>query len=561
VRFDRALQVVDAHAAGEPGRVVVGGVLDVPGSTMFDKMVHLREHGDELRLRLLREPRGYPAMCANVILPPTRPEADAGFVIMEQVEYPGMSGTNTICVVTVLLETGMLPMVEPVTELTLEAPAGLIRVRAVCRDGKVTRDLPEHARLAVHLDAPVEVPTLGRSPSTSPGGGMWYAIAEAERFGLRLTPDEGRDIVRITELVKAAAREQLPVVHPEQPGFAGVSIGQLSGPPHAAGSDRRNVVTVSTRERVWDRPATWTGVIDRSRAALGPARRWRRSGPGPRADQPFVHEDLGATFTGRLVRRRGSAHAAVVPELTGGVDHQDADILVDRPVPEFTVGDLGDRTATGPRRRSSRPLDVARGIRPVPAQRQRRPAGICAAKARTRQPGHGHARDDRVQRHDQRRAPRPLPDVATVVVDANAVLVQLGMGDGAERWMFERFGSGLGALARGLRDGRLRQWLTDGLVVIADDEPVELVEVAELAEGPRAGVAELLYHRRGVALAPLDERLPRRRIRRADIGTVTATPDRGASVSRRPGAWSSSSASARRPRATPHAGRPFETRP
>jgi proline racemase len=122
MRMSRVIQAVDAHACGEPGRVIVGGVLDVPGATMFDKMQHLRQHGDGLRKLMLREPRGYPALCCNVILPPTRPEAEAGFVIMEQVEYPGMSGTNTICVATVLLETGMVPMVEPFTELTWRRP-------------------------------------------------------------------------------------------------------------------------------------------------------------------------------------------------------------------------------------------------------------------------------------------------------------------------------------------------------------------------------------------------------------------------------------------------------
>ena len=104
--------------------MIVGGVLDVPGKSMYEKMAHLQAHADGLRKRMLREPRGYPAANCNLILPPTRPEADAGFVIMEQVEYPGMSGTNTICVTTALLETGMVPMREPVTELTLEAPAG-----------------------------------------------------------------------------------------------------------------------------------------------------------------------------------------------------------------------------------------------------------------------------------------------------------------------------------------------------------------------------------------------------------------------------------------------------
>ena len=102
MRLARMLQAVDVHAAGEPGRVVVGGVLDVPGATMFEKAQHLEHHGDWLRKLMLNEPRGYPALCANVILPPTNPAADAGYVIMEHMEYPGMSGSNTICVATAL---------------------------------------------------------------------------------------------------------------------------------------------------------------------------------------------------------------------------------------------------------------------------------------------------------------------------------------------------------------------------------------------------------------------------------------------------------------------------
>src|SRR5205807_6820720 len=131
------ITAVDAHAAGEPGRVITGGVLAVPAATMFDKMEHLRAHADHLRLRMLREPRGYPAANCNLILPSNHPEADAGFVIMEQTEYPPMSGTNTICVVTVLIETGMVPPIEPVTRLQLETPAGLIAVEAEVRNGKV----------------------------------------------------------------------------------------------------------------------------------------------------------------------------------------------------------------------------------------------------------------------------------------------------------------------------------------------------------------------------------------------------------------------------------------
>src|ERR1700677_4545717 len=136
MRFSSMITAVDAHACGEPGRVITGGVLDVPGATMFEKKCWLQTHADHIRLRMLREPRGYPAANCNLILPPTIPGADAGFVIMEQVEYPPMSGTNTICVVTVLIETGMVLAVEPVTKLTLETPAGMISVEAEVRDGR-----------------------------------------------------------------------------------------------------------------------------------------------------------------------------------------------------------------------------------------------------------------------------------------------------------------------------------------------------------------------------------------------------------------------------------------
>jgi proline racemase len=322
MRLSSVIQAVDAHACGEHGRVITGGVLDVPGRTMFDKMCHLRDHADDLRKRMLREPRGYPAANCNLILPPTHPDADAGFVIMEQVEYPGMSGTNTICVTTVLLETGMLPMREPVTELTLETPAGLIRVRADCAEGKVRRVTFRNVpAFAAYLDRTIEVPQLGSVVVDVAYGGMFYVIAEAEPFGLRLTPDEGRDIVRIGEMIKAAAREQLPVVHPEQPGFEGITIAQLSGPPSGPHADRRNAVIVSTGELDWTRPSTWTGAIDRSPCGTGTcAKMAALHAKGQLGlQQDFRHEGvLGTVFTGRLVEQtRVGDYPAVVPTLAG----------------------------------------------------------------------------------------------------------------------------------------------------------------------------------------------------------------------------------------------------
>ena len=169
MRFASMIHAVDVHACGEPGRVIVGGMPHVPGDTMFAKAQYLERNLDHIRKRMLNEPRGQPPLCCNVVLPPCHPDADIGFVIMEHVEYPGMSGSNTICTATAILETGILPMIEPVTTFTMEAPAGLIAIRAECLDGKVTsvtfRNVPA---FAVALDRPVEVPTLGRSTSTSP---------------------------------------------------------------------------------------------------------------------------------------------------------------------------------------------------------------------------------------------------------------------------------------------------------------------------------------------------------------------------------------------------------
>jgi proline racemase len=322
MRLARMIQAVDAHAAGEPGRVIVGGVLDVPGATMFEKMRHLAEHGDALRRGMLCEPRGYPAANCNLVLPPTHPDADAGFVIMEHVEYPAMSGTNTICTATVLLETGMLPMTEPVTEITLEAPAGLIRIRAECAGGKVKsitfRNVPA---FAVHLDRKIEVPQLGTVTVDVAWGGMFYAIADARAFGLTLTPDEGRDIVRVTEMIKAAAREQIPVTHPEQPGFTGITIAQLSGPPSRADAHMKNAVTVSTGDLDWSKPSTWTGVIDRSPCGTGTCARMAtlRARGLLALHEDFRHEGiLGTIFTGRLVEEtRVGPYPAVVPTLSG----------------------------------------------------------------------------------------------------------------------------------------------------------------------------------------------------------------------------------------------------
>lgn len=349
MRLSGMITAVDAHAGGEPGRVIVGGVLDVPGRTMFDKKRYLETEADWLRRRMLREPRGYPGLCCNLVLPSRHPEAAAGFVIMEPTEYPPMSGSNTICVATVLLETGMVPVGEPVTELALEAPAGLIRVRAEVANGKVTAVTFENVpAFATHLDAAVEVPGLGTVRVDVAYGGMFYVLVDAAPFGLRLTPDEGRDIVRLGEQIKASAREQLPVEHPENPEIRGVTIAELTAPPIGAGADGRNAVVLSTAASDPNRPDSWTGVLDRSACGTGTCARMAvlhaRGQLGLGAD--FRHEGvLGTVFTGRLMREtRVGPYPAVVPTITGRAWISAISQYVldaEDPFPEgFTVADI-----------------------------------------------------------------------------------------------------------------------------------------------------------------------------------------------------------------------------
>ncbi len=316
------LSAVEAHAEGEPGRVITGGLPPIPGETVFDKMCWLRDNRDDLRKLLLREPRGYPALCCNLIVPACDPAADAGFIIMEQTEYPPMSGSNTICVTTVLLEGGILPMTEPVTRLTLETPAGLITVEAACEDRKVTqvrfRNVPA---FAVALDAEIDAPGLGSMTVDIAWGGMFYVMADADRLGISLEAENGAEIARVSEALRHAAAEQLPVAHPDNPKITGPTISYLFGAPVADGTDGRGAATVSTGKFDPVRPQDAAGILDRSpcgtatcaRMAVLHARGKLRPG------EPFVNAGpLGTTFSGVIEKTtQVGPYAAIVPSIAG----------------------------------------------------------------------------------------------------------------------------------------------------------------------------------------------------------------------------------------------------
>ncbi len=260
MRWQRTVTVVGAHAEGEIGRVIVGGVLPPPGATMFERMKYLETKGDDLRQMLLFDPRGGVTVSMNLVLPPCDSRADVGLIIMESRHYVPMSGSNTICTVTVLLETGMILMREPETVIVLDTPGGLVRVTAACHNGKCERVTFRNVPSFVFaLDRSVEVQGLGTVKVDVSYGGMIYAIVDAAELGFAIERSEARDLVAVGERIKAAAAEQVPAVHPENAEIHTINQTLFAGPlaDSPEGKTARNAVIVSP------------GRIDRSPCGTG----------------------------------------------------------------------------------------------------------------------------------------------------------------------------------------------------------------------------------------------------------------------------------------------------
>ncbi|HEX7073597.1 MAG TPA: proline racemase family protein [Hyphomicrobiaceae bacterium] len=293
MRSKRVITVVGCHAEGEVGDVITGGVLPPAGATMLEKKLTMEREHDHIRRMLIQEPRGSVARHVNLIVPPTRKDAHAGAIIMEPTEYPPMSGSNTMCITTVLLETGMVPMQEPETRLRLDMPGGPVDVVAECRDGKcLSVTISNVPSFAAKLDAPLEIEGHGTIHVDIAYGGMFYAIADARALGFAVEPHEARDLAILGEKIRIAAREQHEIVHPEFPDIRGVSIVQFACPFAEPNAVVRNTCIVSPGRS--DRSPTGTGTSARM-AALH-ARGLLEVGQG------ITHESIiGSRFEGRIV--------------------------------------------------------------------------------------------------------------------------------------------------------------------------------------------------------------------------------------------------------------------
>lgn len=305
-----SINVVGCHAEGEIGDVIVGGVLPPSGKTMMERMINMEADHDHIRQLLICEPRGSVARHVNLIVPPINPECAAGAIIMEPTEYVPMSGSNTICVATVLLETGMVPMQEPVTTFKLDMPGGIIEVTAECADGKCRSITFKNApAFAERIDAVLEVEGLGTIKIDVAYGGMFFGIVDAKSLGFEIKPDESRDLAILGEKVRKAAREQFDVVHPQFPNVRGVSIVQFAMPYEGSGKVTRNTCIVSPGRS--DRSPTGTGTS--ARMAVLQAR-----GQMGKGDTLIHASIIGSTFTGKILDvRQENGVTSIIPQIMG----------------------------------------------------------------------------------------------------------------------------------------------------------------------------------------------------------------------------------------------------
>ncbi len=311
MRSTRIVHVVECHAEGEVGNVIVAGVAPPPGETLWDKSRWLDRDG-ELRNFVLNEPRGGVFKHVNLLLPAVDRRAEFGFIVMEPEHTPPMSGSNSMCVATVLLDSGMIAMREPVTEFNLEAPGGLVAVRACCAEGKAQSiEIENVASFADRLGAPLEVDGLGSLTVDTAYGGDSFVIVDAAALGFEIRPDEAADLAANGARITAAANEQLGFAHPENPDWAHISFCQFAAP-----LGEEDGVPVSRNAVAID-----PGKLDRSPCGTGCSARMAvlHARGELRAGEPLIGRSIiDSRFDCRVVAEtRVGARPAIVPAIRG----------------------------------------------------------------------------------------------------------------------------------------------------------------------------------------------------------------------------------------------------
>jgi proline racemase len=308
---NRVIHIVGCHAEGEVGDVIVGGVAPPPGDTLWEQSRFLARD-DALRSFVLNEPRGGVFRHVNLLVPPKDPRAQMGWIIMEPEDTPPMSGSNAICVATVLLNTGILPIQQPQTKLILEAPGGVIEVTATCTDGRAKHIRVTNVPSFVdRLDAYLEVPGIGTLRVDTAYGGDSFVIVDAQQLGFAIRQDEARSIAEMGVRITHAANEQLPFQHPENSDWRHISFCQMAGPLESHDGVLSGANAVAIRPGKIDRSPCGTGCS--ARMAVLHARGLLKVG------EKFIGRSIiGSRFDCTLEREvRLAGRHAVIPSIGG----------------------------------------------------------------------------------------------------------------------------------------------------------------------------------------------------------------------------------------------------
>ncbi len=311
MRTTKLIHIVSVHAEGEVGDVIVGGVAPPPGDTLWQQRKFIADD-EHLRNFLLNEPRGGVFRHINLLVPAKHPDAQYGFIIMEPEHTPPMSGSNSICVSTALLDSGLIPMVEPETRFNLEAPGGLVAVTAHCEGGKAksitVRNVPSFAD---KLDARLEVEGHGTLTVDTAFGGDSFVIVDAPSLGFSIRPDEARDIATLGARITRAANEQLGFTHPDNPDWNHISFCQVAMP-----ITMEDGVPVSHNAVVVD-----PGKIDRSPTGTGCSARMavmHARDQLKKGDRFIGRSIIGSHFNCRLEEVTTVANKpAIIPSING----------------------------------------------------------------------------------------------------------------------------------------------------------------------------------------------------------------------------------------------------
>jgi proline racemase len=311
VNSKHSIEIIGCHAEGEVGDVIVGGVEPPPGDTIWAQSRWIAED-DRLRRFVLNEPRGGVFRHVNLLVPAVNPDADIAFIVMEPCDTPPMSGSNSICVATVVLETGIVPMTEPETEITLEAPGGLVRAFAKCRNGKVTSVRIHNVPSFVHkLNQSVEVEGFGTLSIDTAYGGDSFAIVDAQALGFDLVPGEAKQLSKLGMQIVAAATEQIGFEHPTNPDWRHISFCLFAGPLDDSDGDLTTRHAVAIRPGKIDRSPTGTGVS--ARLAVLHARDQIKAG-----QRLVASSIIDSTFVGRIESESTVGdNFAIIPSIEG----------------------------------------------------------------------------------------------------------------------------------------------------------------------------------------------------------------------------------------------------